>query len=180
VTTAELIARELVAGEDESAVRALYRAYGGGLYGFALRRLGDRGLAEEVVQDVLTRVWRSARDFDPSKASFRTWVYGIARNALIDVERRRSVRPPVAHAEPSDEQTVGDEPIERAMQRWHVQDALSHLKPEHRSVLDLVYYQGLTMQAAAERMGLPVGTVKSRCFYALENLRLALDEAGAR
>jgi RNA polymerase sigma-70 factor, ECF subfamily len=170
VSTDELIARELAAGEDESAVRALYRAYGGGLYGFALRRLGDRGLAEEVVQDVLTRVWRSARDFDPARASFRTWVYGIARNALIDVERRRAVRPPMAP----------DEPIERAMQRWHVQDALSHLKPEHRSVLDLVYYQGLTMQAAAERMGLPVGTVKSRCFYALENLRLALDEAGAR
>jgi RNA polymerase sigma-70 factor (ECF subfamily) len=179
VSTDELIARELAAGEDESAVRALYRAYGGGLYGFALRRLGDRGLAEEVVQDVLTRVWRSARDFDPARASFRTWVYGIARNALIDVERRRSVRPPMASTEPPDD-PAPDEPIERAMQRWHVQDAVSHLKPEHRSVLDLVYYQGLTMQAAAERMGLPVGTVKSRCFYALENLRLALDEAGAR
>ena len=180
MTTDELIARELQTGSDESAVRALYRAYGGGLYGFALRRLGDRGLAEEVVQDVLTRVWRSASEFDPARATFRTWVYGIARNALIDVERRRSVRPPMAHAEPSEDQTVGDEPIERAMQRWHVQEALAQLKPEHRSVLDLVYFQGLTMSGAAERMGLPVGTVKSRCFYALENLRLALDEAGAR
>jgi len=108
VTTDELIARELVAGEDESAVRALYRAYGGGLYGFALRRLGDRGLAEEVVQDVLTRVWRSARDFDPSRASLRTWIYGIARNALIDVERRRSVRPPLAHGDPVDDQ-IGED-----------------------------------------------------------------------
>jgi RNA polymerase sigma-70 factor, ECF subfamily len=180
VTTDELIARELAAGEDESAVRALYRAYGGGLYGFALRRLGDRGLAEEVVQDVLTRVWRSARDFDPARASFRTWVYGIARNALIDVERRRAVRPPLAHGEPADDHRFSDEPIERAMQRWHVQEALAQLKPEHRAVLDLVYFQGMTMAGAAERMGLPVGTVKSRCFYALENLRLALDEAGAR
>jgi RNA polymerase sigma-70 factor (ECF subfamily) len=179
VTTDELIARELVAGEDESAVRALYRAYGGGLYGFALRRLGDRGLAEEVVQDVLTRVWRSARDFDPTRGTLRTWVYGIARNALIDVERRRAVRPPMALTDQADDQVVGDEPIERAMQRWHVQEALAHLKPEHRAVLDLVYYQGMTMGAAAERMGLPVGTVKSRCFYALANLRLALDEAGA-
>ena len=178
MTTDELIARELVAGEDESAVRALYRAYGGGLYGFAVRRLGDRGLAEEVVQDVLTRVWRSARDFDPTRASLRTWVYGIARNALIDVERRRSVRPPLALSDQTDDQVVGDEPIERAMQRWHVQEALTQLKPDHRAVLDLVYFQGMTMAAAAERMGLPVGTVKSRCFYALANLRLALDEAG--
>ena len=179
VTTDELIARELAAGEDESAVRALYRAYGGGLYGFALRRLGDRGLAEELVQDVLTRVWRSAGDFDPARATFRTWVYGIARNALIDVERRRAVRPPMALGEAPDDPSP-DEPIERAMQRWHVQEAVARLKPEHRAVLDFVYYQGLTMAAAAERMGLPVGTVKSRCFYALENLRLALDEAGAR
>ena len=179
VTTDELIARELQTGSDESAVRALYRAYGGGLYGFALRRLGDRGLAEEVVQDVLTRVWRSAGDFDPARATFRTWVYGIARNAVIDVERRRSVRPALALDEGRDEPSH-DEPIERAMQRWHVQEALARLKPEHRAVLDLVYFQGMTMVAAAERMGLPVGTVKSRCFYALENLRLAFDEAGAR
>lgn len=179
VTTDELIARDLAAGGGDAAVRELYRAYGGGLYGFALRRLGDRGLAEELVQDVLTRVWRSARDYDPSRASFRTWVYGIARNALIDAERRRSARPPLAHSDASDDVSV-DEPIERAMQRWHVQEALARLKPEHRAVLDLVYYQGMTMAATAERMGLPIGTVKSRCFYALENLRLALDEVGAR
>ncbi len=103
MTTDELIARELQTGSDESAVRALYRAYGGGLYGFALRRLGDRGLAEEVVQDVLTRVWRSAGDFDPARATFRTWVYGIARNAVIDVERRRSVRPPLAFGDGPDD-----------------------------------------------------------------------------
>ena len=124
MTTDELIARELQAGADESAVRALYRAYGGGLYGFALRRLGDRGLAEELVQDVLTRVWRSAADFDPARATFRTWVYGIARNAR-DRRRAAPLRASADRVRRGPRRSVVDEPIERAMQRWHVQEALA-------------------------------------------------------
>ena len=80
-------------------MRSLYRTYGGELYGFALNCLGDRGLAEEVVQDVFTRVWRHAESFDPGRASFRTWIYGITRNAIIDIERRRAVRPGLAARE---------------------------------------------------------------------------------
>src|SRR3954471_13344204 len=97
--------------------RALYRAYGDELYGFAVKRLRDRGAAEEVVQDVFMRAWRHADDFDPRRSSVRTWLYGIARNAVIDHERRRVRRPPVA-ASDSSERVASDEPVERALLRW--------------------------------------------------------------
>lgn len=177
--TEELLLRELASGESEDAVRALYRVYGGGLYGYALRRLGDRGLAEEVVQDVLTRVWRSADHFDPARASVRTWVYGIARNALVDADRRRRARPPLAADDRADDVADETEPFEQAITRWHVQEAIRRLKPEHRQVLELVYFNGMALRDVATELGVPVGTVKSRCFYALENLRLSLDEQGA-
>jgi RNA polymerase sigma-70 factor (ECF subfamily) len=176
--TEELILRELASGEGEEAVRELYRQYGAGLYGYALRRLGDRGLAEEVVQDVLTRVWRSADAFDSGKASLRTWVYGIARNAVVDADRRRRARPQLGPGDAPDEVAHEDESIEDAITRWQVQDAIRQLKPDHRQVLEMVYFGGMALSDVARELGLPLGTVKSRCYYALENLRLAFDERG--
>src|SRR3954449_3752068 len=85
--------KTLQTSATEDSMRALYRTYGSELYGFAVSALGDRGQAEELVQEVFTRVWRHADSFDPEKASFRTWLYGIARNAIIDLKRRQSVRP---------------------------------------------------------------------------------------
>ena len=92
------ILKTLHAPQGEDGMRTLYRTYGPELYGFAVNCLGDRGQAEEIVQDVFTRVWRHADSFDPSRASFRTWIYGIARNAIIDLKRRGAVRPSLATA----------------------------------------------------------------------------------
>jgi RNA polymerase sigma-70 factor (ECF subfamily) len=175
--------RELDSPHGEAAARSLYRAYGGELFGFALSRLGDRGLAEEVVQDVFTRVWRAAGDYDPARGSVRTWLYGITRNAIIDLERHRARRPPVSPREPGEDGVGGpissDEPIERALLRWQVQAALERLTPEHREVVRLAHLGGLTVDEIAELTGVPAGTVKSRTYYALQNLRLALDEMEA-
>ena len=88
--------KTLRTAESEESMRALYRTYGPELYGFAVSALGDRGQAEELVQEVFTRVWRKADSFDPERASFRTWLYGIARNAIIDQKRRAAVRPALA------------------------------------------------------------------------------------
>ena len=121
-------------------MRALYRTYSGELYGFALNALGDRGLAEELVQDVFTRVWRHADTYDHTRASFRTWLYGIARNAVIDLKRRRAVRPSLA-VEPSElDESVGEESIERALLGWQVATALERLTPEHRQVIRLAHF----------------------------------------
>src|SRR3954453_21124488 len=91
--------RNLATDKNDRAARDLYRAYSGELFGFAVRRLRDRQGAEEVVQDVFTRAWRHAGDFDPEISSVRTWLSGIPRNAIIPHERKRGRRLPVAPGE---------------------------------------------------------------------------------
>src|ERR687885_1070029 len=109
------ILKTLRAPQGEDGMRTLYRTYGPELYGFAFNSLADRQLAEEVVQDVFTRVWRHADSFDPGRASFRTWLYGIARNAIIDLKRRSAVRPGLATAPAELDDGPGDDALERAL-----------------------------------------------------------------
>lgn len=172
----ETLLKDLRTERGEAAARLLYRTYGGDLYGFAYRRLGDRGLAEEVVQEVFTRVWRNASAYKASKGTVRSWLYGIARNAVIDTERHRSRRPPLARFEAGEELAEVDEPIERALLRWQLQRALDGLTPEHREILRLGHFGGMSVKEIADVTGLAPGTVKSRTYYAMQNLRLALDE----
>jgi RNA polymerase sigma-70 factor, ECF subfamily len=171
--------KSLQSAQSEESMRAMYRTYGPELYGFAVNALGDRGQAEELVQEVFTRVWRKADTYDASRASFRTWLYGIARNAIIDLKRRAAVRPALSAYDPEqDEQGSPDHSLETALLRWQVSAALERLTPEHRQVIRLAHFQGLTLREIAERTGLPLGTVKSRTSYALRGLRLALEEMG--
>jgi len=172
----ETLLAALHTDRGEDAARSLYRTYGGELYGFALNRLGDRGLAEEVVQETFTRAWRNAGAFDGRRGSVRTWLYGIARNAVIDVERHRSRRLPLAHFEPAEEDAPTGEPIEQALLRWQLQTAFGRLTPEHQQVLRLGHFGGLSVREIARATGLAEGTVKSRTYYAMQSLRLALDE----
>src|SRR5215211_6943994 len=99
---ARLVER-LRSDETGEAMRALYRAYGGELLGFAQRSLGDRGAAEEIVQEVFLRAWRNAGRYDPERAAVRTWLYQIARNAIIDSRRRAAARPASAKGEAGDQ-----------------------------------------------------------------------------
>jgi RNA polymerase sigma-70 factor (ECF subfamily) len=168
------------ADETGEAMRALYRTYSGELYGFALNALGERGAAEEVVQEVFTRAWRHAASYDAKRGSVRTWLYQIARHAIIDARRRASVRPSLALHAPGDADAEGGPTIEQAMLGWQVVAALEKLSPEHRQVIRLAHFQGLSMREIAERCELPVGTVKSRTWYALRSLRLVLEEMGVR
>ncbi len=175
---AQLIQR-VRADDTGEAMRALYRTYSGELYGFALNALGERGAAEEVVQEVFTRAWRHAATYDVRRGSVRTWLYQIARHAIIDTRRRASVRPALALHAPEEEADTGPT-IEQAMLGWQVVSALERLTPEHRQMIRLAHFQGLSMREIAERCDLPVGTVKSRTWYALRSLRLVLEEMGVR
>jgi RNA polymerase sigma-70 factor (ECF subfamily) len=176
---AQLIER-MRTDDSGEAMRALYRTYAGELFGFALNALGERGSAEDVVQEVFTRAWRHAGAYDPGRASVRTWLYQIARNAIIDARRRAAVRPGLPmHPPPAGEEPVAPS-LEQAMLGWQVAAALERLSPEHRQVIRLAHFQGLTMREIAERCQLPVGTVKSRTWYALRSLRLVLEEMGIR
>lgn len=172
----ETLLRQLHTDRGEEAARRLYRAYGAELHGFAVNRLGDRQLAEEVVQETFTRAWRGAEAFDPDRGSVRTWLYGIARNAVVDCERHRARRPPVTRFDPSEQDAPVNEPIEQALLRWQLQTAFERLTDEHREVLRLGHFGGLSVREIAEVTGLPPGTVKSRTYYAMQSLRLALEE----
>jgi RNA polymerase sigma-70 factor (ECF subfamily) len=157
-------------------LRELYRRYSGELFGFASNALGDRELAEEVVQDVFAQLWRHADRYDGTRASVRTWLYSIARNRIIDAHRRAAARPRRAEEGLLDAPAELDVALDQAVLRWQVTAALARLSPAHREVIRLAHYGGLTMREIAERTGVPLGTVKSRTSYALRHLRLVLDE----
>jgi RNA polymerase sigma-70 factor, ECF subfamily len=163
------------------ALRSLYRTYSGELLGFALNALSDRETAEEIVQETFTRAWRHADRYDPARGSVRTWLYHIARHAIIDARRRASARPalaPGAAAEAGMDDVAGGLSIEQAMLGWQVAAALSRLSPEHRQVIRLAHVRGMSVREIADACGLPEGTVKSRTWYALRSLRLVLEEMG--
>ena len=162
---------------DAEWVGAAYAAHGPELYRFALRSLGDPGLAEEAVQSTYLRAWRNAARFDEELGSLRTWLFAIIRNVIIDIARARSIRPaPVDHDDQPD--TGGPDDVDRILVAWQVEEAMRRLSPDHRTVLVETYYRGRPYDAVAADLGIPVGTVKSRVYYALRQLRLVLDELG--
>ncbi len=160
---------------DESGLSAAFTAHGGELYGYARRALGDDGLAEEAVQETFVRAWRARRTFDPTLGGIRAWLFAIERRIIIDLSRKRAVRAP--ERLPIDLFPEADD-LDVAMRGWIVEEALRRLRPEHRVVVVETYYRGATSAELAARLGIPDGTVRSRLFYALKALRLALDEVG--
>jgi RNA polymerase sigma-70 factor, ECF subfamily len=163
---------------NEDGVRAVYAAHGPELYRFALRSLGDRGLAEEAVQETFVRAWQAANRFDDALGSLRTWLFAIVRNVVIDLSRARAVRPALAAGSRTDEPIVLDDDVERVLVVWQVEEALQKLSAEHRDALVEVHYKGRPYHEVARDLKVPVGTVKSRVYYALKAMRLALEELG--
>jgi RNA polymerase sigma-70 factor (ECF subfamily) len=165
---------------DEAAIRAAYSAHGGEMFGFATRSLGDAGLAEEAVQETFLRAWRAADRFDEQLGSLRTWLFSILRHVMIDFARARSARPPLADA-PIEHPSAPPEPedhFDRALVAWQIEEALRRIGEDHRRVLVETYFRGRPYKEVAEELGIPEGTVKSRVYYALRAVRLALEEMG--
>ena len=175
VSDASLIGR-LASDPTGDGLRTLYRRYAGELYGFALNSLRDRGLAEEVVQDTFTSVWRHADRFDPERElphlAVRAGPQPDRGPAPAGLRAARRWRRRGRGEEPGEV----DRSLDEAMLRWQVAAALARLSPEHREVLRLAHFQALSLREIAEALGLPLGTVKSRTYYALRHLRLVLDE----
>jgi RNA polymerase sigma-70 factor (ECF subfamily) len=166
--------------EEALDVQAAYAAHGAELYRFALRQLGDGGAAQDVVQEVFLRAWRASGSFDPQLASLRTWLFAIARNVVVDEARRFAVRPWQRHL--TDGEDV-DGPVvapadERLVDAWVVEEALRRISEEHRAAIVQTHLRGRPYAEVAAELGVPVGTVRSRVFYGLKALRLALDEMG--
>ena len=169
----ELIAR--VATRDRDAFAELYRRYTRPVLGLALRRLGDRGRAEDALQDAFTAVWRSARSFDPARGDGGAWLYAVARNAIFDGLRRRPE--PAAEAPDAPTGEAGpDERAEASWLAWRVHRALEELPPHEREVLELAYWGERSQSEVAEQLGIPLGTVKTRTRSGLARLADLLGE----
>jgi RNA polymerase sigma-70 factor, ECF subfamily len=169
----ELIER--IGAGDRSAFDLLYRRYARPIFALALRRLGDRGRAEDAVQEAFASVWRSAGTYRSERGAGAHWLYAVARNAIVDRGRARGEHP----AEPSDEVSADPGPAERAESGWaalRVHRAITELPERERVVVELAYWGGLSQSEISNRIGIPLGTVKTRTRSALSRLADLLEE----
>nr|WP_278045300.1 sigma-70 family RNA polymerase sigma factor [Actinomadura roseirufa] len=159
-------------------VTGLYHEYHRPLLAFVLRLTGgDRPWAEDVVQETMIRAWRNVDRLDARTASLMPWLATVARRIVIDDRRYREVRPPEVGDGPLENLPMADE-MDGLLHRVVVAEALSSLSAAHRQVLTETVLRDRTVNQAAEVLGIPVGTVKSRVYYALRALRVALEERG--
>lgn len=169
----------LVSRGDEAALGALYDRFGRPAYRLALRILRDPALAEDAVQDAFLAVWRTAASYRPDRAKASTWVLTLVHRRAVDLvrrEERRRADPLDETFDPAGDERTDDEAASRE-QRRRVQQALAQLAPDQRQALELAYYGGLSQSQIAERLGVPLGTVKSRMFSGLGRLRDILGDA---
>ncbi len=171
----------LVARSDDTALAELYDRFGRVAYGVALRVLRDEKLAEDAVQEAFLAAWRSADRFMPERGKASTWILTLVHRRAVDLVRREDRRRAEAlgdDREPNPADSAEDDAWLR-FERERVQAALRQLPDQQREALELAYYGGFTQSELAERLGQPVGTIKSRMFTGLARLRELLAEPGA-
>jgi RNA polymerase sigma-70 factor, ECF subfamily len=163
-----------IAEHDREAFEALYRRFARPVLGLALRRLRDRARAEDATQETFAAIWRSAASYRPERGPGAPWVYAVARNAIVDQTRIR-LEPP---AEVPDTPADGPGPHEHAESgwvSWRVHRALQELPEHQRALIELAYWGELSQSEIAARLGIPLGTVKTRTRAALTRLAGLLD-----
>jgi RNA polymerase sigma-70 factor (ECF subfamily) len=172
LTDDELLLR--IAARDRAAFDELYRRYTRPVLGLALRRLGDRGRAEDALQEAFASVWRSAGSFDPARGAGAAWLYTVARNAIVDGARRRP-EPAVEAPDTAAPDAGPDERAEAAWLSWRVHRAIEGLPEPERRVIELAYWGEQSQSEIAAFLGIPLGTVKTRTRSGLARLASLLD-----
>jgi RNA polymerase sigma factor (sigma-70 family) len=169
----------LVARSEQSALAELYDRYGRTAYGLAIRVLRDEKLAEDAVQEAFLAVWRTAARFVPERGKASTWILTLVHRRAVDVVRREQRRRTDALDESHEAAGASvDEEVWLRLQRERVQHALRQLPDQQREALELAFYGGFTQSELAERLGQPLGTIKSRMFAGLSRLRELLGDPG--
>lgn len=159
---------------DRAAFETLYRRYSRSVFGLALRRLGDRGTAEDAVQETFAAVWRSAGSYRPERGPGAPWLYAVARNAIADRGRRRP-EPLADVPDTPDREPLPGEQAESEWVSWRVHRALEGLPHTERQVIELAYWGGLSQSEVAGFLGIPLGTVKTRTRSGLGRLAVVLE-----
>ena len=167
--------------DGEQAVRELYREHAAPLLAFIRAQLGgDNERAQDIVQETLLRAWQhpeALRHDRPGGANPRAWLFRVARNLVIDSQRARAARPQEV-GELDEQAPTTEDSYDQVLTAYEVTDALAGLSADHRAVISELYFQDHSVAEAAESLGVPTGTVKSRAYYALRALRLACEERG--
>jgi RNA polymerase sigma-70 factor (ECF subfamily) len=165
------------------ALSALYDRYGRLVYRIAFNSIGDQAIAEEVVQDVFTRVWEKANTYDSGIAKVSTWLISITRYRVIDELRRGKIRPEITSVSWADlsqkdiPQSPGpEEKMELSWRQSFIREALETISPDQREALALAYFKGYSHSEIAELLGVPLGTIKTRIRLAMQKLRLVLSQ----
>lgn len=161
---------------DSEAVMRLYREHGPALRRFAASATSNPDQAEDIVQESILRVWQHAPE---RTTNMRGYLFRTARNVIIDNYRRRTHRPVEAGPDHLDDNSYSDG-VDQLLLKLTVEEALGSLSPEHRGVIVALHYRGLTVAETAELLQIPVGTVKSRAYYGLRELRGALSGLGVK
>lgn len=176
---ADLVAR--MARGDQSALAALYDLHAPRMLAVAMRVLGNRTEAEDIVHDVFLEAWKAAAKYDRRRASVRTWLVVRLRSRCIDRVRAHKVRRDAPEeAQPRPQPIGGPDAMVAAAEAPRLHAALGGLPENQREVLDLLYVRGLSSSEAAKQLEIPVGTVKSRVRLAMRQLRATLAQAEAR
>ncbi len=183
----EQLITQIVAG-DVDAYQALYHRYASSVLGLSYRILGNRGQAEEIMQETFWRVWQNASSFTAHRGSFTNWMFGIARNLSIDVIRKEKKVTmeslPDAHSEQAESSPhlKADHNVPETawalFQQEQVHVALADLPSEQRDVVEWIYFQGKTRREIAEEFGIPFGTINTRAKLALQKLKRAFEGVG--
>ena len=171
-TDGDLLQR--IGGGDRDAFEVLYRRYARAVLGLALRRLGDRGRAEEAVQETFTSIWRSASSYRPERGPGAPWLYAVARHAIVDRFRART-EPAAEVPEEASSEAGPAERAEASFVSWRVHRALEELPQTERTVIELAYWGGLSQSEVAEYLNVPLGTVKTRTRSGLHRLADLLE-----
>ena len=170
----------LVASSDDQALAELYDRFGRVAYGLALRILRDEALAQDAVQEAFLAIWRSADRFLAERAKASTWILTLVHRRAVDLVRREERRQAAPLTDDSAAGVAAEETDEAAwlrFERERVQSALKQLPDVQREALELAYYGGFSQSELAERLGVPLGTIKSRMFAGLARLRELLDDS---
>jgi RNA polymerase sigma-70 factor (ECF subfamily) len=167
----------LCARSDEVALAELYARYGRVAYGLSLRIIRDEALAEDAVQEAFLAIWRGAARFLPERAKASTWILTLVHRRAVDLVRREERRraDPLPETELRGAEAASDEAMWLRLERERVQAALARLPDRQREAIELAYYGGFTQSELAERLGEPIGTIKSRMFTGLARLRELLE-----
>lgn len=158
--------------QDKLAIRLIFKYYGSALLNIIIRIVGDKQMSEEVLQQVLIKVWNNAKEYNPAKAGLYSWLVAISRNAALDKRKTRDFKDSQTSKMAAEVVALENRPSQDdSLEKLMAQQLLEQLPNKYRLLIDMSFFEGYSHQEIAEKLEIPIGTVKTRIRTALKHLR---------